>query len=169
MSFCKETDKPASPNLLKTLGQLSQQMGIGDTISSQQRPHWWWPFLSLGIHAHLLHKCTGCTGGLSFLIDVMALRLVLCKMCHAGVHLPSLQEATSLAHQLHDTARAYWLCCSWRQNKRSGIFFLPDLFEWPSKTICAGGVQMTYCREVCIGLFFRQENCLKARLVYWDG
>lgn len=43
---------------------------------------------------------------------------------HPGVHLPSAYETSCPAHQLQNTAGAYWLCCPQRQNKsREGLFF----------------------------------------------
>lgn len=73
----------------------------------------------------LLNSCTICR---EKIIDVRVLRCisVLTGCGHAGVHLPSLKETTSLAHQLHSTATAYWLYCSWRQNKSTRLTGLPE-------------------------------------------
>lgn len=73
----------------------------------------------------LLNSCTICR---EKIIDVRVLRCisVLTGCGHAGVHSPSLKETTSLAHQLHSTATAYWLYCSWRQNKSTRLMGLPE-------------------------------------------
>lgn len=100
---------------------------------------------------------------LSVLIDVRALRCISKDVPMLVCICPLCKKHPGLTHQLHNIARAYWLYCSWRQNKsrEEYFFWLTCLVQ---ETISQAG-KITCCRLFFIGFFHSLQELLRARKI----